>query len=405
MFSCNLDSFSDPQTQQQLESPEEEGSQDDSANANLRLANLIFEELFGAGSAFSGQSLQFAGSHSFQIVSDPQKSSNKVGKFELRYNDSDVKGSKRVEVGFRESLREGWYSYSIFFPTSGFARDEYPEIISQWHQEGGGSPPTMVQIENDNLYFRAINRSDTKDNSDKVYTNYNLGKIERGKWHEFVFHIVHSPNSDGLIEIWKNKSKIHTVKGPNIRRGYPLPSLKLGIYKWTWAKQKTNTDRRIVYFDNVRVGNERASLTDFLSGALQSGGIISDDINDGIQGGSTSDSGSDIIYGFNLIQANVDRDLGSISNGEVISSRTPKLSLRANTASGFKGEIVFRLSGANSHTYVDDTAPFSLFGDDGRGDYFFGSGLSHGSYTLEATPYSGGERAGKTVTIRFTVGS
>lgn len=401
VFSCNLDSFSDPDTQ--LLESEETHDHDDVANANLRLGNLIFQELFGTGSAFAGQSLQFAGSHSFQVINDPQNSSNKVGKFELRYNDKLVKSGKRAEVGFRESLREGWYSYSVYFPTSGFSRDQYPEAISQWHQEGGGSPPNAVQIENDQIYFRSINRSDTKDNSNKVYTNYSLGNVERGKWIDFVFHIVYSPNSDGLIEIWKNKTKIHSIKGPNMRRGYPLPALKLGIYKWTWNNKKTNTDRRIVYFDNVSVGNERASLTDFISGTLKPveeavSGIIGE-TNNGVQTGS----GSEIITGFNLIQANVDRDLGSISNGETISSRTHKLSIRANTSSGFKGEIRFKLTGANNHNYVDSNPPYALFGDDGRGDYFFGSGLPRGSYTLEATPYLSNQKVGETAIIKFIV--
>lgn len=402
IFSCNLDTFSDPDHQVLLES-EEYLVEDSPVNANMRLGNLFFEEFFSGNSAFLGQSHQFAGSHSFQITKDPLSGSNKVGKFELRYNDKNVKGSKRAEVGFRELLREGWYSYSVYFPTSGFSRDQYPEIISQWHQEGGGSPPSMVQIQDDEIYFRAINRSDTRDNSNKVYTDYSLGKIQRGKWNEFVFHIVHSPNSDGLIEIWHNKSKVHTIKGPNIRRGYPMPAFKVGIYKWTWSSRKTNTDRRIVYFDNVRVGNERASLTDFISGALKPvedaiGGIIGG-TNNGLQTGS----GSEIITGFNLIQANVDRDLGSISNGKTISSQTHKLSIRANTSSGFKGEVRFKLTGANNHNYVDSSPPFALFGDDGRGDYFFGSGLRRGSYTLEATPYLKNEKAGKTATVKFIV--
>lgn len=398
-FSCNLDSFTDQQTNQQLEYLDEEQGEEDLANANMRLGNLIFEELFGTGSSFQGQSLQFAGSHSFQVVNDPLNGSNKVGKFELRYTDKIVKSGKRAEIGFRESLREGWYAYSVFFPTSGFSKDSYPEAISQWHQEGGGSPPNALQVENDQIYLRSINRSDTKDNSNKVYANYNLGNVERGKWTDFVFHIVHSPNSDGLIEIWKNGSKMHTIKGPNMRQGYPLPTLKVGIYKWTWSRQKTNTDRRIIYFDNVRIGNGEASLSDFISSRVPSVG--SGATNGGVQSGSGS--GIDLITGFNLIQANIDKDLGPISNGEVISSRTKKLSIRANTSPGFNGEVQFRLTGAGSHSYVDSDVPFALFGDNGRGDYFFGAGLSRGSYTLEATPYSGGEKAGKTVTIKFTV--
>src|SRR5690606_36705138 len=103
MFSCNLDSVSDLEMDQQLSVEQE--TQDEVTDANLRLVGLIFEELFGSGSAFSGQSLQFAGSHSFQIMSDPQKSSNKAATFELLYSDSIVKCGKRAVAGFRDKLR------------------------------------------------------------------------------------------------------------------------------------------------------------------------------------------------------------------------------------------------------------------------------------------------------------
>lgn len=394
-----MDPMLDFSVPEQLEEYDSTLEQDDEAGANLRLGSLIFEETFGGGTAFDGQSLQFAGNHSFQVTNDPQNSGNKVGKFELRYNDKHVKSSKRAEVGLRANEREGWYSYSVFFPTSGYSKDQYPEIISQWHQEGGGSPPNAVQIENDEIYLRSIKRSDTNDNSNAAYNNYRLGKVERGKWNDFVFHIIHSPNSDGLIEIWHNKVKVHTIKGPTMRRNFSVPSLKIGIYKWTWTKQKTNTDRRVVYFDNVKVGNKNASLEDFLSGAIKSVGNAVDEKNNG---GQTS-SGSAIITGFNLIQANTDKDLGPIKYGEAVNTPTHKMSIRANTSSSFRGEIRFKLSGARNHTYIDSSAPFALFGDNGRGDYFFGGGLSRGSYTLEATPYSGNSKAGETAVIKFTV--
>lgn len=401
--SCNLDSLSDMDPVQQEVA---EGSQGelDQTEAHLRLGSLLFEEGFVGGKAFAGQSLQFAGDHSFQVVSDPHGSDNKVGRFELRQNDAIVKGSKRAEIGFRDELREGWYGYSVYFPSTGFERDSHPEILAQWHQSGGGSPPNSFEVWNDEMYFRSINRSDTRDNSNKVYTNYSLGKVQRGMWHEFVFHIVHSPNSDGLIEVWHNNIKVHTVKGPNMRRDFPLPTLKVGIYKWSWAGQKTNTDRRIVYFDNVRVGGKGAGLADFANGALPSlgnavGGVVAEAEKEKKQSGSEPQ----IITGFNLIQANTDEDLGAVSNGGVVANGTHKLNIRANTASSFKGEVRFKLSGAASHTYIDAGAPFSLFGDNGRGDYYFGGGLYPGTYTLEAVPYKEGKVAGKAVRIKFTV--
>jgi len=400
--SCNFDSLSDLEPVQEQASGETQDQLED-ASANLRVGNFIFEELFEGSTAFSKQSLQFAGGHSFLIVNDPKNSSNKVGKFELRQNDVMVKSGKRAEISFRESFREAWYTYSVYFPTSGFAKDNYPEIITQWHQNGGGSPPNAVQIENDEIYFRSINRSDTDDNSNKVYTNYPLGKVERGKWHQLVFHIVHSPNNDGLIEIWQNNKKMHTIKGPNMRRNYALPGFKLGIYKWTWNKQKTNTDKRVVYFENVKIGNEGALLSDFTSGSIPSIDVDSgakpvEKVND-----KPAHSQTEIITEFKLIQANTDRILRSLSSGDVVTASTHKLNISASTTSSFKGEVRYKLSGSASHTYTDSRAPFTLFGDNGNGDYFFGNGLYPGSYTLIGVPYKDGKVAGKAKQINFTI--
>ena len=141
--------------------------------------------------------------------------------------------------------------------------DDVPEIITQWHQSEGGSPPNAVEIVDDEIYLRSIHRSDTRDNSNKVYTNYPLGKVERGKWQKYVFHFIHSPYDDGLIEIWHNNKILHVIKGPNMRRDFDFPYFKFGIYKWRWDNGgKTATNIRVLYFDDVRIGDSNSSLED-----------------------------------------------------------------------------------------------------------------------------------------------
>src|SRR5690606_26811470 len=117
----------------------------------------------------------------------------------------------------------------------------------------------------DKIYFRSLNRN-TRGNESSAYTNYPLGSIERGEWNEFVFHFVHAPNQDGLIELWKNGQKVHTIKGPNMRSGFPRPRLKIGIYKWLWNNgQSGGTSKRTLYYDNIRIGNENTVLSEISS--------------------------------------------------------------------------------------------------------------------------------------------
>ncbi|MFT2009625.1 hypothetical protein ACMA1I_13175, partial [Pontibacter sp. 13R65] len=42
-----------------------------------------------------------------------------------------------------------------------------------------------------------------------------------------------------------------------------IPRWKLGIYKSDWNNGKTtDTKKRVLYFDEIRMGNERATLAD-----------------------------------------------------------------------------------------------------------------------------------------------
>lgn len=230
---------------------------------------LIYHETFEEGKPFPKQSTQFADSHSFDVVvdpDDPDSSSNHVGRFELRFTDPPVKRSIRAEVGFRTVQKEAWYAYSVYFPTKDYESDNTPEIISQWHQPNGGSPPNAVQIHNDQIFFRTINRSDARGNNNQLYTGYPLGKVVRGEWQQYIFHFIHSPDSDGLIEIWHNGEKVQTIKGPNMRKDFDLPYFKFGIYKWRWSNgEKTRTDLRVLFFDNVIIGNKSASLDSIIA--------------------------------------------------------------------------------------------------------------------------------------------
>src|SRR5690606_2228875 len=215
-------------------------------------------ENFESEDAFVSQSKQFSGQHSFRVMADPHNSSNHVGRFELRDSDPEVKRGVRTEVGFRAVEKEAWYAFSVYFPEYGFDRDSVPEIIAQWHQPNGGSPPNSVQVQDDEIYLRSIH-SAVADGA--TYTKYPICKVQRGIWQRLVFHLVHSSSNDGLIEIWLNGAKIYKLTGSNIREDYDLPYFKVGIYKWPWKNgAKTLTSRRVLFFDDIVIANKGATV-------------------------------------------------------------------------------------------------------------------------------------------------
>ena len=70
------------------------------------------------------------------------------------------------------------------------------------------------------------------------------------------------------------------------------------------------------------------------------------------------------------------------------------------------GSVKFELSGAKTYTYIDNAAPYALFGDDSKGNYYYGPGLTAGNYSLRITTYTGTKASGQVVgsqVVHFTV--
>ncbi|WP_240676236.1 InlB B-repeat-containing protein [Botryobacter ruber] len=105
------------------------------------------------------------------------------------------------------------------------------------------------------------------------------------------------------------------------------------------------------------------------------------------------------VTGFVLVDASTEQDIRPVSNGDIIAlSSLPdtKLNIRGNTSPSTVGSVVLELSGTQSKTYTDDRAPYTLHGDNGNGNYYYGNWNppATGTYTLKATPYSGSNGTG-----------
>lgn len=121
---------------------------------------------------------------------------------------------------------------------------------------------------------------------------------------------------------------------------------------------------------------------------------------------SMSSSISYQVTSFTLVNSSTDSDIQTLSNGYVINLATisgKSINIRANTSTS-TGSVIFNLSGQQSRTQTESTAPYALFGDV-SGNYNNWT-PTVGSYTLKATPYSasgGTGTAGTPLTISFSV--
>jgi hypothetical protein len=181
-------------------------------------------------------------------------------RFEIRKEQPLVKNGKRSEVCIVKGRNgdissEAWYSFMVFCPSAGYEYDKDREVISQWYQEG--SPAMSLRTQKDRFLLEAGNRTDNR-------RQYDLGAISKDRWTEYVFHVIHSSREDGLIEVWRDQKKMATVQGGNMYAMF-LPKWKVGLYKAGFKNNSSQVTKRVIYFDNIRVGNAQARFSDMTS--------------------------------------------------------------------------------------------------------------------------------------------
>lgn len=215
-------------------------------------------------------------SYSITRSSDFARSGKYSSKYDLRIADADVASSKRTEAARASNdeptIAERWYGASYRLDSANYKIDLAPELLTQWQSRKGISPPLAIWTENGRwIINQHMNKSsDVTGQNDITETKTDIGPYKVNKWTDFVAHIKWSQASDGLIEIWKDGVKVFTKAGPNTYYGISTGNyLKNGIYKWPWAhpeKYKSSTTRRVVYIDDVRIGNEKATYKDVAPG-------------------------------------------------------------------------------------------------------------------------------------------
>jgi hypothetical protein len=372
----------------------EEKEKTDAVNPDPKLVEkagpVIYEETFeGPLPFYLAQNTQFGAPHSFAVVTNPVFQGARSARFQLQDTDPMISDGTRAEVTVvKDSVKEEmWYAFAVFFPSNGYALDSQPEVLSQWHQlpdthlgENAQSPATHLLIEKDRFILGiGYNKAQISDgvNPDNQ-KDYDLGPVTKDTWHEFVFHFIHSIHAEGLVEVWLNGNKVTTHRGGNMYNNVDMPKWKLGIYKWLWnGEGTTDTRERTLYLDNIRVGNAKATLAD-MSPATPPGTEV-----------SPSPAPAD--YSFTFVNAQTDTDIISFTNSALLSQNivgTKEITIRAETKLSEVGSMRFILKGEMNHEFIDDDPPYSMFGDDGLGNYFNGRQLEPGSYTLKATPFS-----------------
>ncbi|WP_159439873.1 InlB B-repeat-containing protein [Pontibacter lucknowensis] len=183
------------------------------------------------------------------------------------------------------------------------------------------------------------------------------------------------------------------------------------------AQVSTTSDFSSTVFNQSNIQSTSASISSLSNNTTYYWRVRANNVNgssawSSVWSFSTTDAtAQQQVVSFTLVNSHTEQDHFQLEDGATVnvsSLSSTKLNVRANTSPGAVGSVKLELSGTQSRTYTDNAAPYALFGDDGRGNYYFGNWNppANGTYTLRATPYSqanGGGTAGIPLEITFTI--
>ncbi|MBN1671939.1 MAG: heparin lyase I family protein [Kiritimatiellae bacterium] len=176
-------------------------------------------------------------------------------------------GPRNIYIG-----REYWYGFSIYLPAD-YAPDNIWEIVAQWHgcpdfEIGEDWRNPVMALDTRRGIWSIVNRWDAKRNTfesgARVYdgsVDWDLGRYQREKWTDWVFHVKWSYQADGLLEVWQDGIRVIRREGPNCYNDAEGPYFKTGLYKG-WHDRyepKGSVGVRTLYHDEFRIGDVSAS--------------------------------------------------------------------------------------------------------------------------------------------------
>ncbi len=213
-----------------------------------------------------------------EIVKAPEWSD---GKQAVRFSVPRGPNSFRAEISLpsEKGFNERWYGERIFIPHD-WVFDPNPgvDIVMQWHAIPGNWRATFPNLEisiGDTNWF--IRQSYGAAQTGPTRTNLKLDDtVRRGTWVSWVIHAKWSPDTNGLIQIWKDGKLVMDKSGPNVYSTIGVqytPYFKTGIYRPEWhldqdrkreafARETPAATDKVIYATDIKVGSNRATFED-----------------------------------------------------------------------------------------------------------------------------------------------
>lgn len=223
--------------------------------------NLIISSSFEGVNPFTGwANNQHCCDHSLNQSADRASDSSKSLRLEVRSTDPQVSGSIRSElvIDVNGVETEGWYGFKMYLEN--WDNDASGEHVFQWHPASAGGSAVASLFTNGGRYTFVTY---TDGPAGYIYTD--IGPILNNQWVAWVVHVKFADSNTGIMQVWKN-GKIVIDKKNIVTCPTGGAYFKLGINKFGWGIQPSTTTKRVLYFDEVRIGNKNATYNDVKPG-------------------------------------------------------------------------------------------------------------------------------------------
>lgn len=175
----------------------------------------------------------------FQI-SSPVRQGNSAIRYVVRPGDDPINSSgERSELVVFPGTRDGdeeWWAWSTYFPEAWNPNPNTEwNIITQWHHTGSTcGPPLSLRVDTrqDPNYVRVKIRGGNLGNCSAQYgpTDIRLHDVEKGKWFDYIVHVVWRDDPSGLVEVWVNGNKVVSRQHATLYSGQGA-YFKQGLYR------------------------------------------------------------------------------------------------------------------------------------------------------------------------------
>jgi hypothetical protein len=241
---------------------------------NVSAKDIRLPKDVGSGNTYSKSLKKGFKKYGYEIVNKqdghPVRAGEKSIRFELRNGDcgedpgkwSDCKNDRqRHELSGKNFRGKAWYAYSIYLPKD--FKSVYPvkSAMAQFHQKG--SWPTLMFQFTDMGYYADRQLGYQTQEMKKLLDV----KEMIGKWNDILIHINSTSKETGFYKIWVNGKLKYEYYGAIT--GGKENYFKFGIYQtkvsvWPMYHSQTPYPKQVVYYDEIRAGKTKESVTKFL---------------------------------------------------------------------------------------------------------------------------------------------